>query len=280
MVDRARFWRPAGLFGVEALQATFRTHRYRRHAHATWTVAVMQRGAAEFDAERRHYTAPTGRVFVIPPEVVHTGDPATPDGYTYAVLYLPPAVLERAAGEHGRRAPRSAREIVIGDPGLARALRRFHGRVGSDAVPLGLEEALEDVLAGLLPHLRPGGGPPGGGRPHPAVARARAMLDERWRENVPLGALAGHAGLSRHRLVHVFREQVGLPPHAYQVTVRVREAQRRIRAGDPLARVAADCGFYDQAHLTKAFRAIVGAPPGGYSRSLSPSCEPTKPSRS
>jgi AraC-like DNA-binding protein len=278
VTDRARFWRPAGLEGVEALHATFRTHRYRRHAHDTWTVALMQRGAAEFDAERRHYTAPPGRVFVIPPEVMHTGDPATPEGYTYSVLYLPPAMLERVAFEYGGRAPRTAREIVIADPALAAALCRLHRRLA--ALPLGLEEALEDVLVRLSPHLAPGVEPHVRGGAHPAVRRAKALLEDRWAENVALAVLADHAGLSRHRLVHVFREQVGLPPHAYQITMRVREAQRRVRSGAPLAQVALDCGFYDQAHLTRTFRAIVGVPPGAYSRSLSPSCELTNPSRS
>jgi len=272
VTDRARFLRPAGLGGAEALHATFRTHRYRRHAHETWTVALMRRGAAEFDAERRHYTAPPGRVFVIPPEVMHTGDPATPEGYTYSVLYLPPAMLERVAFEHGGRAPRTAREIVIADPTLAAALGRLHGRLGG--LPLGVEEALEDVLARLSPHLAPGVEPRVRGGAHPGVRRAKALLEERFTENVPLAVLADHAGLSRHRLVHVFREQVGLPPHAYQITVRVREAQRRVRSGAALAEVALDCGFYDQAHLTRAFHAIVGVPPGVYSRPLQPQLEP------
>jgi AraC-like DNA-binding protein len=227
-------------------------------------VALMRRGAAQFDAERRHYTAPPGHVFVIPPEAVHTGDPATPEGYSYAVLYLPPAMLERVASEHGRRAPRGAREIVIADPALAAALDGLHRRLA--ALPLGLSEALEDVLVLLSPHLAPGGELRARGRAHPAVRRAKALLEERWVENIPLAVLAEHAGLSRHRLVHAFREQVGLPPHAFQIAMRVREAQRRVRSGAPLAQVALDCGFYDQAHLTRVFRAIVGVPPGAYGR--------------
>lgn len=269
MLDRARFWRPAGLDGIEALHATFRTHRYRRHAHPTWTVALMHRGAAQFDAERRHYIAPGGHVFVIPPEVVHTGEPVTPDGYSYAVLYLPTELLARVADEHAARAPRSAREIVIRDPVLASVLRRLHDRVAAEAEPLAIAEALELALAALGPHLESGIAPPGGaarnrGRSHAAVRRAQAVLDERWAENVSLGELAAHAGLSRHRLVHAFRDRVGLPPHAYQISRRVREAQRLIRAGASLAEIALDCGFYDQAHLTRTFRGIVGVPPGRY----------------
>jgi hypothetical protein len=45
MAEVARYIRPAGLLGVEALHASFVTHRYRPHSHPTWTVAAVPRGA-------------------------------------------------------------------------------------------------------------------------------------------------------------------------------------------------------------------------------------------
>jgi transcriptional regulator GlxA family with amidase domain len=44
----------------------------------------------------------------------------------------------------------------------------------------------------------------------------------------------------------------------------VRHAKSLLRAGLPIALVAAEAGFYDQAHLTRHFKRIVGLTPGRY----------------
>jgi AraC-like DNA-binding protein len=59
---------------------------------------------------------------------------------------------------------------------------------------------------------------------------------------------------------------VGLPPHAFQLDLRIARARALLAAGDPPAAVAAACGFYDQAHLTRVFKQAVGVPPGRYAR--------------
>ena len=45
---------------------------------------------------------------------------------------------------------------------------------------------------------------------------------------------------------------------------RLEAARERILAGQPLADVAAEVGFYDQAHLTRRFRRFLGTTPGQY----------------
>ncbi len=53
-----------------------------------------------------------------------------------------------------------------------------------------------------------------------------------------------------------------MPPHAYQESVRIRHAQRLIRAGMSLADVAVEVGFSSQSHLTRCFKQIIGVTPG------------------
>ena len=54
-------------------------------------------------------------------------------------------------------------------------------------------------------------------------------------------------------------------PARFRAEVRARKAWRAIAFGDaPLAEVAADGGFADQAHLTRAIRALTGRTPGAW----------------
>ncbi|WP_353744374.1 helix-turn-helix domain-containing protein [Roseovarius sp.] len=49
---------------------------------------------------------------------------------------------------------------------------------------------------------------------------------------------------------------------------RVERAKELIRNGEPLAQVAAACGFASQSHMTRAFRNGTGATPGAWRRAL------------
>jgi AraC-like DNA-binding protein len=55
-----------------------------------------------------------------------------------------------------------------------------------------------------------------------------------------------------------------MPPSAYRRALRVQAAQRLLRNGTPPARAAAECGFYDQAHLNRHFRRVTGVTPSQY----------------
>jgi AraC-like DNA-binding protein len=71
-------------------------------------------------------------------------------------------------------------------------------------------------------------------------------------------------GLGRYELARQFRMTYGTSPHRYSVLRRLERARRRIRLGEPLAQVALQTGFADQAHFTRMFHANFGMPPGRY----------------
>jgi AraC-like DNA-binding protein len=265
MAETTTWLRPAGLSGVEALHASFERHAYRPHSHPTWTIAVMERGAAAFTVDHRDERAERGECFVLEPEAVHTGVPAVPEGWAYKVLYLEPEVLS-AWDERDAAAPRAARWVVFEDRQLQRDLLAAHDALAHEPDPLVRDDAVLRAVAALRPHLRPGPQAPRSRVEHAAVRRALDHLRERWDQPVPLHELAAVAGLSRFELARRFAAQVGLPAHAYQTGLRVNRARAMLRAGRAPAEVAVACGFADQAHLTRTFRRIVGVPPGRYAR--------------
>lgn len=261
MAERGIYFRPAALPGIEALHATFVEHAYRPHSHPTWTVAVVERGAARFEVDDRAQRAHEGELFVLEPEAVHTGMAAVPEGWTYKVLYVEPELLS-AWDEADARGPRAAEWVVFTDPALRARLLEAHTTIAGGG--LAAEVTVTSALDALRPHLRPGPRASRGGREHAAVRRAREHLTERWDQRVALADLAAVSGLSRFELVRRFRQETGLPPHAFQLDLRVTRARRMLASGEPAARVAAACGFADQAHLTRTFKRLVGVTPGRF----------------
>ena len=83
---------------------------------------------------------------------------------------------------------------------------------------------------------------------------------------MPVGALAQEVGWSRRHLVTRFRQQVGLPPKTIARVVRFEGLLRRVAGtgGAAWSRIAAECGYYDQAHMNRDFREFAGTTPTEY----------------
>ena len=97
-----------------------------------------------------------------------------------------------------------------------------------------------------------------------AVERAKSYLQERFHESVRLDELAAVARVSRFHLVHAFTRETGLPPHAYQMHIRVERARRLLQGGLSAAGAAASVGFADQSHFTRWFKRIMRVTPSCY----------------
>ncbi|MFI6815785.1 helix-turn-helix domain-containing protein [Nonomuraea sp. NPDC050328] len=76
--------------------------------------------------------------------------------------------------------------------------------------------------------------------------------------------LAAELEWSHRHLVARFHDGIGLAPKAAARIIRFDRALGLVRAGRRPAEVAAECGFFDQAHLNREFRALAGAPPGRF----------------
>lgn len=101
----------------------------------------------------------------------------------------------------------------------------------------------------------------------PIVRRACALIDAMDGEPLSLAALCRHVDCHPATLTRAFRRERDCTPGAYQRDRRVRKAAAMIEGTKlPIAAVAASCGFCDQAHLARSFRAVLGCSPSEYRR--------------
>ncbi len=128
--------------------------------------------------------------------------------------------------------------------------------------PEALEERTIALLASVLGRVVPARVAAG----RPATAQARRALASDAREALAADTALGlvelgrAVGASPHHLSRVFRAEVGVTVSLYRRRLRLRSALERLGDGD-LARVAAEAGFADHAHLAREARALLGATP-------------------
>jgi AraC-like DNA-binding protein len=80
--------------------------------------------------------------------------------------------------------------------------------------------------------------------------------------NLNLGLWAATQGLARATVSRGFRAAFGVSPRRFRLEARARAAIEKLMVGDePVAAIAADVGFADQSHLTRAVAALTGRSP-------------------
>ena len=97
--------------------------------------------------------------------------------------------------------------------------------------------------------------------PDYALSRVIDFLHARLAENVSVADLASIAGLSPAHFSTLFRNSVGEPPHRYHTRLRVERARQLIEQGVTPSDAAIQVGFFDQSHLARHMRRLIGATP-------------------
>jgi AraC-like DNA-binding protein len=109
----------------------------------------------------------------------------------------------------------------------------------------------------------------------PATQRARRALVHAAREALvadpdqSLPELGRRLAISPHHLSRIFRALTGATISRHRMRLRVRAALERLADGErDLARLAADAGFADQAHLCRVVRDETGTTPSALRQAL------------
>jgi AraC-like DNA-binding protein len=261
-----------GLGAVDLMHARYVTQVFAPHFHEGYCLGVIESGALGFRYRGENVVAPAGAVNLAVPGEVHTGQAAEATGWTYRMFYLEAGMLAAVASQMaGKKAPLPfIRAGVLFDGDLARMIHRLHRQMTDAGTPLLEKEAgLMEVLTHMIRrHCRPRPAALPSGREPGAVESATDYIHAHYDRDISVRELAEVTGLSTFHFIRVFHRQMGLPPHAYLTQVRVRQARHLLSSGETPVQAAVGAGFFDQSHLTRHFKRILGVTPGRYRNSV------------
>jgi AraC-like DNA-binding protein len=264
-------WRPAGEGRI--LLMAGRTTRYAIEPRGEYVFGVVTGRPMRSRRGRERRLVRPGELVAWDPSSAHSG--AAVDARPWSARLMVVEVVDLATiasdGECDPLEDVAFSDPILDDPRLAREFVRLHralelptSRLEHEVrVAEWLRTAIERSAAAKRVRRQLGR------REHVALRRACDYLGDRPERNVSLDELAAAAGIGKFRLIRLFRERTGLPPHALQVAQRVRRARRLLEAGETIAATAAATGFADQSHLHRHFQRSLGLTPGEYRRRLS-----------
>jgi AraC-like DNA-binding protein len=265
------YGRSSALPGVEVIAA--------RDSPREWRIIPESYGLVVFQTWQGQ-TRTRGQVHAGEPGLAFCNMPGelligTPHGAgSFDVLELQPRLLEQWLEE---QQPSSVRPdwAAVMKP-LSERLRQhfavFFGLFQRAASAMQMQSQLLELSELMIGELIQGARQPRPivGPPLRAAARMRECMNEEGL-NVDLETLAKRAGLSRFQALRAFKQRYGLPPHAYQLCLRMNHARRLLLEGTPAADVALRCGFADQSHFNRHFKSFFAVTPMRYARAHAPS---------
>ena len=103
------------------------------------------------------------------------------------------------------------------------------------------------------------------------IKGAVAFIDGHYSEKITLCQLAESSGLSQTLFSRLFKKTMQTTPIRYITEIRLNAARKLLSGSDKtLADIAAETGFYDEAHFVRTFKGSRGLTPGDYRRAHRP----------
>jgi AraC-like DNA-binding protein len=254
------FWRDPALPFIEARSVQDgRQVSYGRHSHETFSIGLISRGRCNYINRTKTKEASAGTVVLMNPGDVHACNPVSGQPWSYRMLYIDVDWLSETRGHCF--APFAALSIL--QPELYDGLNRlFDTLIDPQIEHLEKESASVSFMERV--HRFLGTNPSLHSAPVPSLVRAADFIRHNCTRSLKLADICAAAGLSASHLIRAFRQSYGLTPHAYQLNCRVEHCRSQLRAGHPIAEVAFEAGFADQAHFQRTFKRFFAATPGQY----------------
>ncbi len=231
-----------------------------RHAHQYTNVSLILAGSVEETVGRALESAYALSVVIKPGGTEHADQYGAQGAHILSLLLKPELAalikdwdrgLRRWRWVHGGAAGRRMLHLL-------RACRRR---------PTGRCDELEDCVYEVLASL-PSGQPSGPTASPPTwLDLVRQELEDTFTEGPRVRDLAVRAGVHPVYLARQFRRHTGVSITDYRAHLKARAAAELLASSDvPLATAADQCGFSDQSHLGRVFKATTGLTPLVYRR--------------
>ena len=262
--DILRWRRVGGLVLAEVAYEPGQRIQRHVHTHARF-VLILEGALTEIRGEEVHTYGSSTLLFRRPDEphayLVSKG------GATCLVVDVEAAWIERAR-EH---APVLAESIAFRGGFILHLAHRLYGefRLRDEVSRLAIESIALGVLAEASRRVARSAGD--GVRAVPAwLQQARALVDRRFAEPLPLAAVAAHVGVHPVHLARTFRRIYQTTFASYVRQVRIEFARRELTGPAALSDIAVAAGFCDQSHFSRSFKQYTGLTPAEYRLSLQP----------
>jgi AraC-like DNA-binding protein len=252
---------------VEGRCSLSSTRTFKAHMHKGFSVGAVKSGQVRFQVGNSFKILVPGTLALINPQTLHSCNTAGNEERSYFMLHLDVLwclQLQKSLWNNDAFLPATCSRLD--DRTLYTEFIDVMENLMDPGVHL-LEKGqlLLDLLAAvfkknLQKQKTPGDLP----APTGEVERLKELLSSELQEELTLDALARRVGANPYTMLRRFKASTGITPHAFRTNCRIEQARKYLQQGMEIAEVALACGFFDQSHLHRHFKAMTTLTPKEY----------------
>lgn len=259
-----RYIQSTGDADLRIVKAQNVEHNFPCHIHRSYTLGVVTCGVRVFHISGKEITISSPDGFIINPYQPHSCCQQNDAGHDYRVVSINQSLMRdiylSVTGKTGlpyfqkvRISGQRANALLdlIPDSGKSENIsdgEEFHRLLEIIIKEYASKEPVEESS-----HLS-----------IPFVKQVSKYIEQNAGKQIDLLQLSQMVHVSPFHLNRIFREQIGLPPKAYLLQVRIKQSVRLLLETRSISRVACDMGFTDQSHFSRFFKKNVGMSPGRF----------------
>jgi AraC-like DNA-binding protein len=266
-LPRTKVWQSQYLKSIELIHGVHQNYASPRHLHEELELNIKQGDGWQFNYRGEIHNVPPDTLVVTQPGESHQANSKSDLDCTFRGLRVSMDLLQQVATDVARRdieLPLFPLPIVR-DRDFNTQFIRVHQAIERSNSMLEQQTLTLDLLARLI--LRYAENPPcldKLGIEIQPVHRVRDYLEEYADREISLEQLSQLANLSPFHLNRSFSKTFGMPPHAYQIQMRIIQAKRLLRKEHSIESVAIKTGFVSQSHFGSHFKRLVCVTPKQY----------------
>ncbi|MCP3922259.1 MAG: AraC family transcriptional regulator [Desulfobacterales bacterium] len=252
--------------GIEVLSCTS-SFRFKPHIHDSFVLWISGGCSEHYFVNGKSDILSKGHISIFNPHVVHENSSCSEYGRDLRSFYIERSFLDSLSSQITDKdnVGFSISQCIQKDRALFNNLLLLHDFLLQNNSET--ESALYDILSEFV--VRYGENINEKifkGNNDKRIRLSIEYMNDKFDEKISVQELAKLVNCSTFHLIKYFKNKKGLTPHAYLIQIRLEKAKNMMNQGEKLSDIALNCGFSDQSHLSRNFKARYGITPKKYSR--------------
>lgn len=244
------------------------SNHYKPHMHNTFSIGAIDSAKVEYKVAGDKEILEPGSIAIINPQTLHSCNPLQQIKRSYYMLYLDIRwCLEIQKSIFGVDSFINSPTIILKDMKIYKEFIKSINFFIRDNYPLEKEQKiaslLEKIFIKTISKERKNIS-----ISHDYIEKVKEILSLNLDQAISLDDISKKLEINPYTLLRKFKKETGIAPHNFRMNIRIEHSKMLLQNKTNISKVALDCGFYDQNHFQKYFKASTTVTPREYQQNF------------